>query len=274
VFTVEDFHDFVHILHERPEWREELRRLVLTDEILELPALFRDLAEKVRGLAEAQQRTERRVEELAEAQRRTERRVEELAEAQRRTERRVEELAEAQQRTERRVEELAEAQRNTEKQVQRLTDRVAKLDGRMLESEYQRKAASYFGRLLRNVRAADWDELEDALAGRLSDEQVKDLLSLDLAVYGRLRDAPEGQERPEVWLAVEISVVVDREDVKRAARRADLMRRAGLKTLPVAAGERVTEGAEEEAERQAVILMSDGSMALVEEAMQRHLVMP
>jgi len=36
-FTVEEFRDLVSVLRERPEWREELRRLVLTDELLSLP---------------------------------------------------------------------------------------------------------------------------------------------------------------------------------------------------------------------------------------------
>jgi hypothetical protein len=37
-FSVQDFHDFVRLLEERPEWRVELRRLVLTEELLGLPA--------------------------------------------------------------------------------------------------------------------------------------------------------------------------------------------------------------------------------------------
>ena len=36
-FTVEDFRDLVRVLEERPEWREELRRFVLTHELLSLP---------------------------------------------------------------------------------------------------------------------------------------------------------------------------------------------------------------------------------------------
>ena len=73
-FSVQDFHDLVRLLEQHPEWRAELRRLTLTDELLGLPAV-------VQELAEAQRRTEQRVEELAEAQRRTEQRLEELAEA-------------------------------------------------------------------------------------------------------------------------------------------------------------------------------------------------
>ncbi|MDW8226265.1 MAG: hypothetical protein RMJ60_00520 [Anaerolineales bacterium] len=35
VFEVRDYYDFVRLLHEHPEWQEELRRLVLTREILD-----------------------------------------------------------------------------------------------------------------------------------------------------------------------------------------------------------------------------------------------
>ena len=68
VFTVADFREWVHVLYDHPEWREELRRLVLTDELLELPDIVRELAEAQRELAAAQRRTEQRVEELAAAQ--------------------------------------------------------------------------------------------------------------------------------------------------------------------------------------------------------------
>jgi hypothetical protein len=51
-FSVQDFHDLVRLLEQRPEWRLELHRLVLTEELLGLPAIVRDLAE-------ARQRTER-----------------------------------------------------------------------------------------------------------------------------------------------------------------------------------------------------------------------
>ena len=53
-FTVEDFHDLTALLEQRPNWRSELRRLLLTDEVLRLPAL-------VQQLVEAQQRAEARL---------------------------------------------------------------------------------------------------------------------------------------------------------------------------------------------------------------------
>ncbi len=80
-FTVSDFQAWARILKEHPEWREEARRLILTDELLEVPQQIRELRERVDLIYEAQQRTEGRVDrleialaELAEAQRRSEER--------------------------------------------------------------------------------------------------------------------------------------------------------------------------------------------------------
>jgi hypothetical protein len=84
-FSVDEFREWIHALYDHPEWREEFRRVALTDEILELPGIVRDLAdshrelaESVRELSAAQQRTEQHVEELAEAQQRTEQKVDRL----------------------------------------------------------------------------------------------------------------------------------------------------------------------------------------------------
>jgi predicted nuclease with TOPRIM domain len=130
-FTVRDFPSLIRALERAPEWKAELRRLLLTEEVLGLPELMRQLAARVEELAAAQARTAARVEELAAAQARTEARVEELAAAQARTEERVgrleeavERLAAAQARTEERVEELAAAQREMARQVGALAETV------------------------------------------------------------------------------------------------------------------------------------------------------
>ena len=36
-FTMDDFHDLIRLIETRPEWRAELRRLVLTEELLAAP---------------------------------------------------------------------------------------------------------------------------------------------------------------------------------------------------------------------------------------------
>src|SRR5581483_9556621 len=90
------FDDLLRLLDEHPEWRAELRRRVLDDEFLELPAL-------TRSLAAAQQRTEEQLAALTA-------RVDALAAAQQRTEEQLAALTAAQQRTEERLAEVAAAQ--------------------------------------------------------------------------------------------------------------------------------------------------------------------
>ena len=119
-FTVKDFQDLVRLLRERPEWRDELRRVLLTDELLELPRAMRVLTEEVRRLAEAQLKTEERVGRLEEAVIRLDQAVARLAEAQLKTEERVGRLEEATAR-------LAEAQLKTERAVQELAVQVGRL---------------------------------------------------------------------------------------------------------------------------------------------------
>src|SRR5438045_1113947 len=140
-FTMQDFHDLLRLLEAHPEWRADLRRYVLSDEFLELPAI-------VRGLAAAQARTDEqlgalaiKVGELAAAQQRTESRVEQLAQAQRDTSVQVRELAEQVARTSTQLDALIQAQTRTE---QRLTDLAAEFRGDRLERRYRDHAAAYF----------------------------------------------------------------------------------------------------------------------------------
>ncbi|GIV83437.1 MAG: hypothetical protein KatS3mg052_0444 [Candidatus Roseilinea sp.] len=368
-FTVNDLQDLTRLLAAHPEWLGEVRRLVLTEELLKLPELMRELvalqrrteeqlaqlavrvnelteaqrrseerlsrleerldqlaarvdqlaeaqrrteerldqlaarvdqlaeaqrrteerldqlAARVDQLAEAQRRTEERVDQLAEAQRRTEERVDQLAEAQRRTEERldqlaarVDQLAEAQRRTEERldqlaarVDQLAEAQRRTEERLDQLAARVdqltqttqllvnqmAEVRGDLLEIKFRERAPAYFGRWLRRIRVVPITDIEDQLDAVLTDKEVNDLLALDLLVRGRPRLAEP--ETEEVWLAVEVSSVVDANDVQRAARRAALLRRIGLRVVPVAAGARINPAAKTLAESYHVALMQDGA---------------
>ncbi|MDR7483632.1 MAG: hypothetical protein QN183_07215 [Armatimonadota bacterium] len=225
-FGVQDFHDLVRLLEQHPEWRAELRRLLLTEEILSLPQVVRELAEEVRRLAAAQRRTEERLEELAAAQRRTEERLKELAAAQRRTEERLEELA--------------AAQRRTEETVQLLVRDVAGLKGESLERRYRERAASYFQRILRRIRVIDHQQLgllldEAVDSQRLGMEERADLLEADVVLAGVV----EGEG---VYLVAEVSGVITAQDVRRARRRAAVLEKAtGRRTLPVVAGERLLE---------------------------------
>ncbi len=272
-FRVQEFRDLIRLLEERPEWRAELRRLLLTDALLALPDLVRELVEAQRRseerlsrLAEAQQRTEARVgrlEEavagLAEAQQQTEARVgrlEEavaaLAEAQQQTEARVgrvEEavaaLAEAQSRTERQVTELTVALHSLTDTVHTLTIDVGELKGDSLDRRYRERVGAYFARLVRRARLLSDDELaamlEEAVSRRqLSEEEAEEISSADLVV--------------------EVSWGVGPHDVQRAAQRSALLARAGVLAMPTVAGKTVTEEAADLAASLQVWQVTDGQV--------------
>ena len=259
-----------------PELRPTIAALVdaLEQRVAERYAVrrtdFEALTSAIETLTEAQQRSEQRlsrvetvVEELAQAQQRTELRVEELAQAQQRTELRVEELAQAQQRTELRVEELAQAQQRTETLLAELTrshlrleQRVGRNTGILLELTYRDKAYAYFGTLLRKVRVVSLQQIEAQLEEHLSSREFRELLPLDLLVKGKVRELDPS---PEVYLAVEISSVVDVGDVERAERRAALLRQAGVVAIPAVAGDDVTEGGEDSARQANVLLVQNGT---------------
>jgi len=221
--------------------------------------------------AEAQRRSNERfvridaiMAELAEAQKRTEQRVGELAEAQKQAEARLTrvevalvELAEAQKRTEQRVEELAIALRQT-------NTRVGRLVGDNLERRYRERASAYFAQVVRRVRVVDVGAFAADIEHFLTEAEFADLLALDLLLRGQLRGQAEA---PEVWLACEVSSVVDSNDVRRAAARAGLLRKAGLPALAVAAGEDATDGAIELAQADSVFVMQDGRRLYWDEAL-------
>jgi hypothetical protein len=253
-FTVEEFRDLLRILEERPEWRAELRRLVLTDELLTLPEL-------VRALAEAQQRTEERLATIED-------RMASLIVAQQHTEERLAALTAAQQRTEERLSTLAEALEVLIRQVDSLGrsvsllhDDASKLKGYALETRYRNHAMAYFAPMVRRTHVLDGDELQTLLEeaierGQLSEAETLDIILADVIIRGRRR-----ADSAEVYLVVEVSWVVDLYDVERAVRRSSLLSKIGTPALAVVAGETVLGEAASLANRLHVWQITDGHVA-------------
>jgi cell division protein FtsB len=222
-FTVQDFHDLVALLTQHPEWQAEIRRLVLTEELLALPQIVHDLAQ-------AQQRTAQQVAQL------------------------TQQMTQLTQQ----VTQLVEAQRRTERQIIRLQDDVGELKGIVLEERYRTRAFAYFSRLIRGTHALTGDELVALLEravteGRLSEDGMDEIARSDVVVRGQGRESPG-----EVYLVVEVSWGVGPGDVERAVRRAALLAQTGLQTRPVVAGERITDDAAELARAMRVWQVLDG----------------
>jgi hypothetical protein len=209
---------------------------VTREDFSELKQIVADLAEEQRKLAEEQRK-------LVEAQRETENRLFRL---------------------ERAIETLTEQVRGLISSQQQLVTDVGDLKGRMLEITYRNKVAAYFGRLLRRPKVVDLTNLLDTLETLLSQEDFNEVLLIDLIVQGKPRNQPD---IGDVLLAVEVSSVVDLNDVKRAWKRAELLRKAGYLAIPVVAGESKTLRAEKEAHEQKVVMLQDGRNTLWDEAL-------
>lgn len=236
-FTVEDFQDLLRVLQEHPEWQAELRRRLLTDELLELPALVRQLAGQMTGLAEAQARTEQRLQTLVEAQTRTEQRLQTLAEAQARTEQRLTELV---------------------SRIGEMMDRVGEHSGRLLEIDYARKGPAYFSRIARRLRVIDHsrlaNRLDDALdADRLTRAERDELIDTDIVFEGK-----RWEDQADVYVVVEVSWGVGRDDIQRAWERSRILAKLGRPVVPVVAGKWFDSMYEEMARRYGVWRVLNG----------------
>jgi len=134
---------------------------------------------------------------------------------------------------------------------------VGTLKGRSHELFYQIKANAVFGRYLRRGREMTEgvaDRLHEALGvGQISEAEYDQVMAADLLWGGQLR-----QTETEVILVLEASWLAEANDISRAVNRAAILRRIGLKALPVVAGHEWVEAAAEAARQQKVVLISNG----------------
>jgi hypothetical protein len=134
---------------------------------------------------------------------------------------------------------------------------IGVLKGSSKERFYRDRAAAIFGRLL----AAGQDATQEVAqrlraaerADRVSAQEYQSVLNADLLWSGKLWETGE-----EVVLVLEASWKVHESDVERAVQRAEVLRRAGLKALPVTAGEEWPEQVEVLALRERVVITQDG----------------
>ncbi len=233
--TVNDVRDLIRLLAEHPEWRAELRPLILSEEVLRLP-------ETVDRIASYQAETSANLARLTE-------RVDQLTE-------RVEQLAIRMDQLTERVDQLAISMNQLTEEFRgfaRTTEaRFGTVVGQLLEIRFEQRAPSYFGVWLQRPRVVELDELgidEAVSSGAISEAEYEALASLDLLIRGR--DKAERNGRQTVF-AVEISNTIDSEDVVQAAERAAILERAGVHARGAVGGAAVTGRANELARERGV----------------------
>jgi len=221
-FAVDDYRALVQLLLDHPEWRAELRPLILGEEFEDLPRRMGRLEEALAHLTEQVALLTGEVRDLRAAVAANTVQIEQLIRVQRRTD-----------------------------------DRVARLEGNDLENRYFFHTGSWFGRWLRKAQYVSGPDALDAVdeaaeSGTITEEEMDALLSLDMLVRG-VGKKPTGLSG-EVIFAVEISLTIDDHDVERAASRAAILRRVGYQAVGFVGGETITRGATAIAEREHVII--------------------
>jgi hypothetical protein len=250
-FTVSEFRDLIQLLEQHPAWREELRRWVLTEELLALPQM-------VRELADFQRQTETRMGQLAGHVDTLAQRVDALAQQTAQLITHVDEQAQRFDRMLIHISDLSQRMEQLAETQLRMGSDLEQLKGHNLEQCYRERAPAYFSRLLRRVHALSNDELVALLdaavtQGQLSEDEADEILQADIVVRGRHRE-----DGTEVYLVVEVSWGVGLHDVQRAVERAALLARLGTPSLPVVAGCWVTPEAQEPARALRVWQVTDG----------------
>ncbi|MCD6506315.1 hypothetical protein J7M22_06780 [Candidatus Poribacteria bacterium] len=207
-FTVEEFRDLVRVLEEHPEWRSELRRVLLTDELLKLPQVVSRLAEEQHALA---------------AQ--------------------VRQLAEEQRALAAQVRQLAEDQRALTAQVRRLTQKVDDLVTWQRGEAGRREGERYERMTVRRGPVL----FSGGMGGSTDNPVVQRRLVRWLKPIFESDRFLETEEDPTladlIWwkgdrvAVVEISLKVNGRDVLRASRRAEVLSSIGVNAFPVVIGE-------------------------------------
>ena len=148
-FTVEEFRRFLDSIEQHPELREELRRYVLTQELLTLPTEMRDLSRRVDRLEQAVESLTEAVRELVTVVRSHDERlsrveqqvadlrelIRELAELTRRHDTELQEIRALLARQDERIARLEEIAARQEERLARLEEIAARQEERMARQE-------------------------------------------------------------------------------------------------------------------------------------------
>ena len=227
---IRSYFDLISILRDHPDWLDELRKLILTEELINLPKKFDEFVKQYQNFIENEfkplkQTVQKQGEDIAVLK---------------------EDVAV-----------LKEDVVVLKQDVGFLKSDVGDLKGDSFERKVRERAPSYFGKIIRKCKLISHIELanilDDALdAGIIGDDERDDALLCDVVVTGALRNNKERK----VLIVAEVSVVVDKQDVERAASRTKVIEKCmGLPGIPVVIGKEHTEGSLKRADELQVIVV-------------------
>ena len=237
------FEDILEALRGNPIWVEQMRAIILSEELLTLPERFeRFLRNEFRPLKEKTDKIEKDVEVLKADVKVLKEDVEVLKQD-------VAVLKED-------VAVLKQDVAILKQDVRGLKVDVNTLKGESFENKVRDRAPAFFGKLLRRTRVITTQDFVDALddavdAGLISDDDRDYALNADVVVRGKMKDSGK-----EVILVGEASVTVDLEDVEWASKRAEITAKAfRQEAIGVVVGKEITDRAQKAADEFAVLVL-------------------
>jgi hypothetical protein len=253
-FTVEDFEDMLRILERNPEWQERMRRAILSRELLELPERLLSLVqqliesdarnsaqiaeltrtvqrhdEAIATLIQTVQRHDELIAELIQTVQRHDALIAELIQTVHRHDERIAELVQV-------VRELAEAQRRAEARLERLENRLEGEIGRQSGERYEREVVA-------SAPVFFYGGQGGGLGNPMVQDQLRQWLQPLFEQGVEISHLANPFRADIIWwkgdrvMVVEVGIKVSRDDVNRAAARAELLRRAGVNATPAVIGE-------------------------------------
>lgn len=243
--AVSDISDLARILEEHPEWAETLRSLLLTKELLELPAQFAAFVQEMREFVRVTQ----------EQNRRTDERLARL------------ESQQSEMQVQMGVMQADISQLKTG--VSRIQTQVGRLQGDRLEYRLHSRIDPLLCRALNlrrpvvlksaNVQLDEslYDQLDAAVAaGVITEAQSEQLREADFILQARRKDTGY-----TVYLAVEVSRTIHEYDITRAAERAQTLAAAtGAAGLPVVIGNFLPEPQSRRAQNLSVTVIQEDEL--------------
>ena len=253
--------EVIRAIQDRPDIREQVRRAILTDELLELPDRFATLTVRVEDLAV---QTAANTKAIAALEVQTAANTKAIAALE------VQTAANTKA-----IESLTEMVKDLTASVKRLDDRVGSLMGERLERRLVRIGPPRISQTL-ELRSARimyspevhtylstefWDSVEMAEdSGKITREASARFTNTDLIMRSRRRTG----DRQTLWVAVEASTTIRQKDITRAAQSAAALRAAfGEDAAGVVMGHRIRDEDRERAEANdlTVILIEESEVA-------------
>ena len=238
-----------------PAAQSMLLKAMLTGEFLGMPVRLDGIEETLKsiqasiGVIETRlDRIETRLDRTEERLDRTEERLDRIEAGQQRTEERLDRLEEGQQR-------LEEGQQRTEERLDRLETTVNRLDGavgNLSGSDFEFKLSRRIDPILsqrlglnrpqivlspvQGLARELTAQLQDAVAENLiSERQYTRIILTDIIIRAQRKS-----DRAWIWIAVEASISIHRDDIDRARQSALALTAAfGEPAVPVAVGQRI-----------------------------------